>query len=342
MPSAPTPDVNAIKTKLADAMNAGPASAAGSASASSAKAASAPSAPPAIGVQTRPNGHQYHPRALGHVEDLAFLRDCRDHGENVILTGEPGTGKSAMAEAAFVMDAVPGVHHGIETLVGTADTTAADFLGTFVQDPDNANAFLWVDGPLTRSVKLGIPFLVDEVALIDPRELSVLYALMDGRGELLIPSNPKLAPIPVPKTWIAIGATNPNVPGAHMSEALLSRFHHHIEVPTDWDLALDLGVPQELVLAVRNLEARKFPEAKAGSSGVMVPAVPTYEGFIPQMRDALAFTVTEDRFGRAFAISGLLRKCPPLDRAAFTAALNTAFGGKFAPLTLGSQTRKDR
>ncbi|GLF98040.1 AAA family ATPase [Streptomyces yaizuensis] len=292
----------------------------------SAPRAAAPLLPP-IGTQTRPNGETYHPRLLGGLEDLAFLRDARSHREHTLMVGPPGTGKTAMAEAAFAMDASP-MSPGLETIVGTADTTEADLLGTFVQNP-TTSTFEWLPGPLMRSVLNDVPLLVDEVALIDPRVLSVLYPLMDGRGELRIPMNPAVPPIKIGPGWFIIGAYNPDVPGAHMSDALLSRFHHHFEVTTDWDLAADLGVPEELITVVNNLEDRKILDP------------PTYEGWIPQMRDALAFTTTAARYGTAFAVASLLRKCPAPDRADVTEALDTKFANVTA-LSLGARVPQVR
>lgn len=280
-----------------------------------------------LGPQIRPNGRVYHPRLIGDLEDIAFLRDARDHGEHVLLTGPPGTGKTALAEGAFAMDATA-THPGLETLVGTEDTTEADFLGTFVQNPDTG-VFEWVSGPLTRSVENDVPLLVDEIALINPRVLAVLYALMDGRGELLVPMNPSLPPIKVGSGWAVIGACNPDVPGAHMSDALLSRFQHHIEVTTDWDLAADLGVPAGLITVARNLETRKNLET------------PTYDGWIPQLRDVLAFSEAASRYGEAFAVASLLRKCPSQDRSEFAEAMKERFG-ETAPLSLGTRVPAGR
>lgn len=252
----------------------------------------------------RPNGQRYTPRFLAGMQDVAFLRECTNSQEHVLLYGPPGTGKTALPESSLLMDAKRREdgsyeHMGMETIVCSVDTTEADFFGTFFQDPETGN-FLWSPGPLQRAVMCDIPLYTDEVFLCDSRVLSsTLYPLMDGRGVLRIPMNPRLDPIPVGKNFCVIGAGNPDVPGANFSEALRSRFDHHIEVETDWTLARTLGVPQNVINAAKALNIKR------------------HEGIIswsPQLRELLAFKRDRERYGKNYAYSALLGKSPLMDR----------------------------
>ena len=273
-----------------------------------------------LGPQLRPNGIYYQPRTVGgDFEDVALLRDAREHKEHVLLYGPPGTGKTAVVEAAFARDAVAGAHDGLENVVGTADTTEADFVGTFVQDP-RSGVFEWRPGPLHRSVLYDVPLFVDEIALIDPRVLSVLYPLMDGRGVLRITMNPDLAPLTIGPNWFVVAAYNPDVPGATLSEALRDRFSHHIEVGTDWQLARELGVNPDIVAVAKNLDQRRILGDIRWS---------------PQLRSLLDFEATAKRRGFDYALANLVAKAPGDDRDTIRGALLKKFGGDVAPLRLG-------
>jgi nitric oxide reductase NorQ protein len=268
------------------------------------------------GEQRRPSGALYKPREVGGHEDIALLRSAREHREFVLLSGPPGTGKTALAEAAFAGSD----GSGMETISCTADTTEADFLGTFVQEPATGT-YPWVPGPLHRSVLAAVPLFVDEIALADPRVLAVLYELMDGRGVLRITANPALDPIPVRPGWFVIAACNPHAPGASMSDALRSRFTHHIQVDSDWDLAAELGVPGELITIARNLDRRRADDLVTWS---------------PQLRELLDFTALAGRYGDAYAACNLARKAPEADQAEVVSALRTRYP-RVTALSLGAR-----
>lgn len=283
-----------------------------------------------VGEVTLPSGVTYKPRSVAGHEDLAWLRRCRERQEHVLFYGPPGTGKTALSEAAFFPDAElvdpddegsGWAHHGMETLVCSVDTTEADFLGTFVQDPDTGR-FVWSPGPLQRAVEGNRPLYCDEVFLADPRVLSsTLYPLMDGRGVLRIPANPTLPPIPVPEGFFVVGSGNPDVPGAQFSEALRDRFDHHVEINTDWALARELKVPAQVVLVAKKLDQQRREGTISWS---------------PQLRSLLAFRNAVKAFGQEYAVKGLLGKAPFEDREVIQEALLAKFGIN-DPLALGER-----
>lgn len=275
-------------------------------------------------------GHPYIPRFIGPYQDVAFIRHARTRKEHTLFYGPPGTGKSAGAESAFFPDAKKRddgtlEHLGLHTIVCSADTTEADFLGTFVQDPET-RTYPWIPGPLMRAVLDDVPLFVDEILLADPRVLSsCLYPLMDGRDVLRIPANPQLPPLPVGEGFFVIGAGNPDVPGAQFSEALRDRFHHHIEVTTDWALARKLKVPSWIVSVAKELDK----ERERGNLS-----------WSPQMRALLAFRDDATLYGVRYAVAGLVGKAPVEDQALIRATLvkrPEVTWTRVRPLRLGGQ-----
>jgi nitric oxide reductase NorQ protein len=258
-----------------------------------------------VGERTRPNAQVYKPRQIGMHEDLALLRSAQQRHEHVLLYGPPGTGKTAMIEAAYASS--DGT--GLETIIGSADLAETDLVGTFVQDPAT-RVFTWAPGPLHRSVLRDVPLLVDEIALIDPRVLSILYPLMDGRGELRITINPQLPPLRVGPRWMVVAACNPDAPGAQLSEALKSRFAHHLLVGTDFELAGELGVPAKIVNIAWHLERRRVLGEITWS---------------PQLRELLAFRDLELTYGTEYAAAALAAAAPEHDRDEILSALRKHF-----------------
>ena len=265
----------------------------------------------------RPNGTTYFGRKWGEHSDVPALRKARELTASVfggasgspmfaLLYGAPGCGKTALVEAAFGED--------VYTLMGTGDTEVADMVGGYVQTP--SGGFEWIDGDLVRAAEEGKAYFIDEVGLIDPKVLSVVYGLMDGRRELTITANPERGTIKAHPDFYVVAATNPNAPGVRLSEALLSRFTLQVEMTTDWALARKMGVPTPLVTASQNLSKKQ----NAGETS-----------WSPQMREMLAFRDIAEGFGTEFAISNLLAASPEIDRPVVADVLTRVYGQECKP-----------
>jgi hypothetical protein len=254
----------------------------------------------------RPNGDLYYGRKWGENTDVEVLRKAREANQFVMLYGNAGTGKTAMVEAAFPEE--------LYTIIGSGDTEVADLVGSYVQTP--SGKFEWVDGVLTKSAIEGKVLLIDEIGLIDPKVLAVVYGLMDGRKELVITQNPERGTIKAQEGFYVVSATNPNVAGVRLSEALLSRFTIQAELTTDWGLAKKLGVPQTAVVASQNL-AKKMENGETSWS--------------PQMRELLAFRDLAKIFGTKWAVQNLLASAPEIDRPVASDVFTRVFGEAILP-----------
>ena len=261
-------------------------------------------------VLIRPNGQPYVARCVRNkLSDVEWLRALLANDMPVLLYGPPGTGKTALIEVSYEGAAY--------TVMGSDDTERSDFEGSYVQTADGA--FVWVDGPLVRAMEEGVPLFVDEIGLISPKVLSLLYAAMDGRQEIRITANPERGIVKAKPGFMVVAATNPHAPGVRLSEALLSRFVAQAEMNTDWSVARRLGLAENVAAALENLDKKRAAGEIAGS---------------PQMREALGFIKTSAVFGPEIALSNLVAASQENDRDVISDVLSRAMGTKVAPLAL--------
>jgi nitric oxide reductase NorQ protein len=285
--------------------------------AGTATAAAAPSAPPPrppgrvpVGPVQRPNGQQYYPRDLAGEPDVEVLRQLRDANTPVLLEGPPGSGKTALAEAA---------HTDLITIAGDGDTCVADLVGEYTQEP-NGN-FVFSHGPLVRAMREGRALLIDDATLIPPPVLAVLYPAMDGRGEITIKAH-KGELVKAAPGFYPMAGHNPGVHGAVLTAALASRFSVHIEVTTDFQLARKLDVPEPFVLIAMALDAHR-------RNGDIAWA--------PQMRELISARKVTTTLGFNVALDNLLSVAPEDDRDIVAAVIAQVTRLRRTRLRLGAQ-----
>ncbi|WP_328397895.1 AAA family ATPase [Nocardia sp. NBC_00416] len=256
----------------------------------------------------RPNGQDYHMRQLAGRADVDVLQTMRTAEVPVLLYGPPGTGKTSLIEAAY---------GDLLTVQGDGDTTVADFVGEYTQNPDGT--FVFVHGPLVRAMREGRVLFIDDATLIPPTVLSVVYPAMDGRREIVIKAHGGEVVKAEPGFFVVAGH-NPGVHGAILSDALASRFAFQVQVGSDYDLAGQLGVDKRAVKVARNLAARQ-------EKGEI--------GWAPQLRELLAFQKIAAATDIDTAAANLIGAAPEDDRPIVADVVRSVFGTRLTPLALG-------
>lgn len=262
----------------------------------------------------RESGQTYHPRMFADQIDVTVLRTCRVNATTMLLSGFPGCGKTSLVEAAFLEKD----GRGPVTVAGHGEMEMSEIIGRYVVRP--GNQYEWVDGPLLIAMKEGRVFFIDDCTLIPTGVLARLYPVMDGRGVIKVEEH-EGEEVKAQPGFYVIGAHNPGVPGAILSEALASRFSIHLDVPTDFELAFSLGVERDVVNLAKELTADRERQITS---------------WAPAMRELLAYVKIRDLFGREVALRNMISICPELDRDHVASALKK-MADVPAPLSLGQR-----
>ena len=229
-----------------------------------------------------PGGREYVSRNLaGFKNDVEGVRELAKMGKHTLLLGDPGTGKTALFQAAFPDS---------ENEIGHSKLTAWDMLWRPRPMPDGSIQF--DPSPLTRAATGGKPFYFDEIMRCSEDALTPLYSAMDGRG-FIVGGNLDGTDMQVKPGFVVIAASNPLVRGAFLPDAIASRFHI-LDMQVSEALLEKLDLNDRLMTLWRNLSAQEgeiwrpsirellaaqsfidagnWPQAAAAVTGWRVPA----------------------------------------------------------------------
>lgn len=109
-------------------------------------------------------------------EEVEVFRAAARRGLPVLLKGPTGCGKTRFVEA-MARDS----DRNLITVAGHEDMTSADLVGRFLLKGGDT---VWVDGPLTRAVREGAVFYLDEIVEARQDTTVVIHPLTDHRREL--------------------------------------------------------------------------------------------------------------------------------------------------------------
>lgn len=257
-----------------------------------------------------PDGSIYLPRPLAGGTDMDRLRMLRGEHLSVLLAGPPGAGKTSLVLAAFGEDTV--------VVAGDSDTTTDDIVGSYTVAENGG--YEWLYGPAVTALREGRPLFLDDITLVPPAVLAVLYPLMDGRRRLHVKAH-RGETIAAADGFVVIGGHNPYAPGAVLAPALASRFAVHIGVDTDYTMAEWRGVDYDAVHLARHLAGQR-DNAEIG--------------WAPSLRELLAYQRIADLLGADAAVANLLAAAPDADRDVVVKAASLIYGRRISPLRLDS------
>lgn len=109
-------------------------------------------------------------------DEVEVFRAAARRGLPVLLKGPTGCGKTRFVEAM-----AHELGRELVTVAGHEDMTSADLVGRFLL---KGGETVWVDGPLTRAVREGAIFYLDEVVEARQDTTVVIHPLADHRREL--------------------------------------------------------------------------------------------------------------------------------------------------------------
>lgn len=232
------------------------------------------------------------------VETLAaWLAAPRNRVGGVLLLGEPGCGKTALAQAATTYAERKAV-----VITATPDHTKDSLMMKFVGEGNGIDGTPFTYAALVEAVLNGYTIIIDEFLLFVDGVKPIFYPLLDGSHWLPEAMADGSAAAVHPETRVIVTA-NPQVRGASLPEPIASRFAGTtLHVETSADMLNDLGIDESIVqawvsLGTSNLWRPQIRELRAADYWMRLNPTQAASCFLPEhcpesQRNTIANIVT--------------------------------------------------
>lgn len=268
--------------------------------------------------------------AITFKQDVSDMIDLLLSGARLLLTGPPAVGKTSAIEQLAARCNYP-----VTRFNGNRDITVQDFVGNY-EARDGCT--VWVDGPLPRAMKEGHILILDEVDHMPAECSSIMHAVLEPNGKLIITSNGGEVVEPSPNFRIVATANTSGFgdesglhPNAQVQDAaFLSRFDNVFRV--SWMEAMHekkllqkaSGIAQAIAAGIVKVAN---DTRKAVDNGDMLYPI-TLRQTLAWARTAIKRgSLAEPNIGTGFALS-VLNKLPETDAVAVSEIAQRHFGEK--------------
>lgn len=168
-----------------------------------------------------PQKDGYIARSIYGTTDVKLLQAMYDNKDFALLIGETGCGKTHLARHVAYVNKVPYMRVNMN-----GATTPEDLAGQWIPNPnpENPAKYVWQDGVLTKFMRTGGIFVVDEINMAPADILSMLHSVTDDERRLVLTQKDGEVIIAHPNFWF-ISTMNPDYEGTKpLNLALKDRF----------------------------------------------------------------------------------------------------------------------
>lgn len=247
---------------------------------------------------------EYFSRKIEGVWDIDLLRYAKAAGNNILLFGPTGPGKTSLILAYGAVDTVP-----VVTVQCNGAIDPNTFWGGWQPDPSDPEGrrLIWVDSEITHVIRQGGMLYLDEANFLPPKVSAVFHGLLDKRRQITIPEKGNEVVKAHPDLQV-VCAYNPDYEG---TKPLNAAFKNRFKLKLRFDY--DENVEKELICIPVMLDvARKLRLAqKAGDLDTPVSTNMLVE-----------FEELAVDLGYAFALTNFLNAFADEERSSVTEAFD--------------------